>query len=626
MGDFLVDLEDLVEDINNFPHEDKDTNYIVSKGLNLLHKSLHSNDEDSLNGMYSIRESNFAQDFVKRQAIVIPPSNEGEPCSFVGKEKYNETIQNVCKGMSCHPLEANCNGTVLRFSPHVNNTVPDYPGRIATSCEITKLRCFSSLSNNGIFYDLAETYGSKHCVVEKTLCSIGNQWFIYEPNETTNRRLVATDSCHTQVVCSDSRRYGFEFFGFQCIQEELICNGTIINPSNITDPSVQNNLNKCRINKRTCVEADWSSVGCYKYEIACNGSTLSNGCTYSQIQSACTNQIPSCRISQMTCNDKLVQNPSDYAGLISDCQISEITCENGQKLIDMNSNGYHNCSVEQLNCNGVNQDSTFNGNLSSCYVQKLSCVPSSKTSSCALLEMVCNTAPSCTIIYQKLPCMRNNTCYVPQNTSWCICPLDRKNSDCSGKRNIICDLHLKEPLCNAGNSLSPQEKLLNADWPCIRNSLSEKVSLVYNLDCRFETPIGNITQDMINANFTYYVINDRFAISEPIQWKLLFKLFNFRKLSDKEAQTTEYLDKEQMEGTKNIRYETPILSEIPDRYWVGNRLYLEVGWNYEKRYVNGLDRRYIDSTTPKLQYNSVTFKNGVRYSLVFGLAAGGIAG
>lgn len=69
-------------------------------------------------------------------------------------------------------------------------------------------------------------------------------------------------------------------------------------------------------------------------------------------------------------------------------------------------------------------------------------------------------------------------------------------------------------------------------------------------------------------------------------------------LSDLDATTVITLDTDQMVGNKSIWFNTT-LADVPDKYWAGNRLYAEFGWDTKLSPPNAkktvMDRRFYDS-------------------------------
>jgi len=178
--------------------------------------------------------------------------------------------------------------------------------------------------------------------------------------------------------------------------------------------------------------------------------------------------------------------------------------------------------------------------------------------------------------------------------------------------------------CNNVNYVDtndPKAYLLDGDKPCLVFPLSASADLKYMLDCHFTQPIGPISQEVLNANFTYFINTTKFAIYMPTYWSMRFKIYNFNVLSDIGAQTELVLTKEQMEGTEPIWINTT-LSKVPSQYWHGNRLYAELLW-YQVSPATGisiLDRRFLDS--PDYKTPSSQTKNSNTITIVVSVVVG----
>jgi hypothetical protein len=204
--------------------------------------------------------------------------------------------------------------------------------------------------------------------------------------------------------------------------------------------------------------------------------------------------------------------------------------------------------------------------------------------------------------------------------SSCICPVDRNGTDCSQFVPFNCEAELVSPVPNCNNPYyqkqtegDPKFNLLDSDPPCLVFSMDETVRLQYKLNCEFAVNITeNLTPKQLAANFTYWISNDRFSIYEPTTWVVRYKIFNFNILSDSDATVNLALSTDQMQGYKHILFNTT-LSAVADKFWAGNRLYAEVGWDRIQKPPglprSVLDRRFFDSPEYKGKGNDFATKS-----------------
>jgi len=293
--------------------------------------------------------------------------------------------------------------------------------------------------------------------------------------------------------------------------------------------------------------------------------------------------------------------------VLLDCALlnQQLKCDGNS----INSNSIQNCTVERLRCSGnVVSGLSYNGSLDNCTIERLLCPSSDSTSKCRHIDMVCNNSPSCYLDSTKFNCENNSTCY---------------GNRCENSRKIDCNLNLTHPkTCNAEKyfQIPADQTLLDADWPCLYYDLDDRLDLGFNLDCRF-VDLKNISEDVAKQNFTYFMINDKFALFEPANWTLKMKFFNFKRIQDPDSVVvTTTLGVEQMEGLSLIWFNTSTISQIPDKFYTGNRLYLEVGWDLELEHpsysTRVIERRYIDVVKQRVPYGEKVLGKGTDWALI----------
>jgi len=195
--------------------------------------------------------------------------------------------------------------------------------------------------------------------------------------------------------------------------------------------------------------------------------------------------------------------------------------------------------------------------------------------------------------------MSSENCESFLNSSFCICPVDRRLEDCSGYRPFQCFVSLlnSPEKCN-DLERQTQSFSLSRDPQCLVFALDERASLKYSLSCRFaDQSDSNPSPDV---NFTYYISTKNFSIFSPVKWKIWFKIFDFNVLSDNEESTMITLSKSQIEGNEAFWFNTSVpIGKLDVRYWHGNRIYMETYWSRDGMPPGisevTLDRRFIDS-------------------------------
>lgn len=79
------------------------------------------------------------------------------------------------------------------------------------------------------------------------------------------------------MFCKDSKVYGYQYFGFFCQNEELICNGSVVPFGQKVPPSL---LPNCTIMNKPCTASDLTSNICYNYSVYNKNLTFLNNFFY----------------------------------------------------------------------------------------------------------------------------------------------------------------------------------------------------------------------------------------------------------------------------------------------------------------------------------------------------------
>jgi len=106
---------------------------------------------------------------------------------------------------------------------------------------------------------------------------------------------------------------------------------------------------------------------------------------------------------------------------------------------------------------------------------------------------------------------------------------------------------------------------------------------------------------------------------------------NFQRLFDPDSFVSNMtVNSKQLDRNETVWFNvSKPLSEIPEKFWSGNRLYVEIGWSADEhppRFGGNsklLIAHYIDTISPRKQFNQRTYSNGTNWSM-FALICGAI--
>lgn len=103
------------------------------------------------------------------------------------------------------------------------------------------------------------------------------------------------------------------------------------------------------------------------------------------------------------------------------------------------------------------------------------------------------------------------------------------------------------------------------------------------------------------------------------------KVFNFNMLSDNSMIHNMSLGKNQMQGDQNVCWSLA-LANVSDRYWFGDRLYIEIAWNGNSPAgINSdqtLQSGFIDSPYDEGETNSTSSSDSSDTALILGVVFG----
>jgi len=325
---------------------------------------------------------------------------------MVGVQYFAFQSQPLCGGRVCRVYELECDGEL-----YTNFTL--YEGDYAQNCTVTKIIC-----DLYEIQDLKEQQNSSNCKIEKLLCSNQRERNTSQP--FTDEQL---QTCLVQLTCDNSKRFGYDYFGFSCVNETIQCDGN----------------NNCTITKESCPSGLTNTTMCTDYDVLCEGGTSPLGCKFQKLRSQCnTNQLtPECKISKIDCNGVISDIGNSTAASIKNCSIVEVNCNNGANIWT-NQTYSGRCVVDQFICNNQTFSSLYNGPLDNCTISKMNCFGNVNGSpnNCSNYEFACTNAPVCDYTLRRFTCVNADTCVGSLNTTLCICPIDRLGDDC-GKYNHI---------------------------------------------------------------------------------------------------------------------------------------------------------------------------------------------
>jgi hypothetical protein len=233
-----------------------------------------------------------------------------------------------------------------------------------------------------------------------------------------------------------------------------------------------------------------------------------------------------------------------------------------------------------------------------------------------------------------------NNCSMSNNTEYvCICPLDRYNVHCMNYRPFQCQLQRISPQEHCEQP-PPDESYggleLEGDYPCFRFSMNDSVQFQYNMTCMFTVPpysetdqanlprnetiyqvynpdgtVTNMTWDEMQESFVYFlnhtytamengteVVIGTFALTNPLQQPMIFKVFDFNAFSDTRGWSAISLDIPEYYIGEKVFVFNVTFAHFPDQFFAGDRLYCElriygieeIDMRWEKIYIDFTDR------------------------------------
>lgn len=543
---------------------------------------------------------------IAKQMVLKNQSFSNATCSNVGHLVYDYQQKDVCSGFACSAKEASCGGSTIVIGPESDSY------NISTECSITKISC-----NNSQTYDMMAQFDAQNCVVEKVKC--GNQEFLAP--DVNNTQLI---DCNVQVICDETTWYGFEYFGFSCEQQQLVCtfsNGsTFLLPANVSGIDLSE-IQNCSVSQSACSSENLNGTDlCLDYNVECAGDIV-NDCEFEIKRLSCASQ-PTCQVSQFICNGTVL-NATDLNGSLTGCAVIELDCNNGSQILAPNSEfNATNCTIAQMICNGivVNDPQVFSGQFFEdiCNITRLKCTDS--MGQCSVQKLACTNEPNCSIDSSQFLCVNAASCTQQVNETRCICPIDYLGEECQTPRSVSCSLQpTTNNECQTKNTKS-------SDSFCTISSPNQNISLCFDLDCGFSTsPTTSEQADAASQNFTYFLLSSRFNLSLETYWNMKMKVFNFNMLSDNSMIHNMSLGKNQMQGDQNVCWSLA-LANVSDRYWFGDRLYIEIAWNGNSPAgINSdqtLQSGFIDSPYDEGETNSTSSSDSSDTALILGVVFG----
>ncbi|PRP86628.1 hypothetical protein PROFUN_05107 [Planoprotostelium fungivorum] len=564
-------------------------------------------------------------------------------CSSVGYVYYTEVTRNTCKGRLCNLYKIKCDkGTYVSSTDGKwtevsggNQTIQMTD--IYSNCRALELSCSDRI------VDMNEQFHMTDVKIESFLCE--DMVII---NKTSPGNLKDAATCLARVYGDNYTIFGYDYYGYPCESEALYCKDKKVDVSDGKPIDATDCQNVCHH------DADNRE----KIQVLCDGrDDKVDGCQVERPKVACGSKSSigaQCKIKTMNCSGISIDLHS-YSGPYTNCTVSQLECGTSQSVSPQGT-----CNLpDQFQCdNKLVYRDQYKGNISDCILSHLDC--KDNQGGCTFYQPACTEGPSCTL-YVNYQLIENSTSCnrmvrisprppltLQINDSLCLCPEDRHGSSCEKQVDYKCEPEMVVPVKDCSNPWleeggKKEWDKLEGDPACLVFPLASTVVFRYRFDCYTTmnntgyTAPGNITiggqqisipppPGVSNPyNFTYWLDSEKLKSTFPLHWNAEFRIYDFNRFTRSNISTIPEMNKDQISGTQTVDHSV-VLSQIPDRFWAGNRLYYELLWNEDKKNRpvqngnRGLDRGFIDC--PEHQTPAIPSTNRSRiitYSIFAGV-------
>jgi hypothetical protein len=517
----------------------------------------------------------------------------GPPPSLVCSRRgvlVNKTgLVDKCHGYKCFITSMACDGVL-----YSGDGLYGYNGPM-DHCEVLSMNCPSHPTQEQVF--------PHSCPIQKFLCP-GNETKL--PSELGGQSF---ENCEVQTYCPSANGtkhtfYGWEAFDFECTNQQLVCDGVVIENPN----GYQNTNGTCEVRYVPCeTVGEKSTSTCNRIESTCVTLPSENACQETLDHARqCSGAAPReyAMIEEITCPGEATHHYPSWEGSIASCTSIRSVRQSGQVIaLPYNASINSYCVLTELDCGGVRTAWNFTARIpSGCGVATVVCGNSTNvfppqwppaTPRCTTHTFGCQTAATvCTFVNAPIPC--TSTCMQPGLTPQCDCPVDFKGTRCETARSILCDFNITDShIRRAHTTVDPYPWTQDCYKDIPKRQLGEPVChpmhhedelfLHGKINCSFaDGPLDTLLADIV-TEFNYTIYADQFRISNVSmapRWRLHMKLINYNSFTDFDGTPSVYLTTEQMVGNDTIDFAIRP-SAIEDRFKTGGRIRAE--WQFAEQ-------------------------------------------
>eukprot|EP01105_Mastigella_eilhardi_P000418 TRINITY_DN1051_c0_g1_i1.p1 TRINITY_DN1051_c0_g1~~TRINITY_DN1051_c0_g1_i1.p1 ORF type:complete len:446 (+),score=82.59 TRINITY_DN1051_c0_g1_i1:571-1908(+) len=177
--------------------------------------------------------------FVPHAARDLPPGFHGNVTKdcVPGVELWQVLPRDTCSGMSCTLDEVYCHGVLVPPTTSILDPI------LSGNCTVYSLLC------GGLHVNMYEQYRVENCTVVSFNCMRGT-----------------ISSCAVQIQCSNFTEFGYDNYGFQCAQQQVVCDGAAVT---VEQGTVLNSSN-CYVEQVRCSAP---SDVCHTIQLSCSADT-----------------------------------------------------------------------------------------------------------------------------------------------------------------------------------------------------------------------------------------------------------------------------------------------------------------------------------------------------------------
>lgn len=432
---------------------------------------------------------------------------------------------------------------------------------------------------------------------------------ILEPAEVQGEQISLFQN---QIQCNHSF-YGFEVFGYECENQELICNNRKI--TNFTQGyPVQPG---CQILKTPCKDVS-SSSQYSNIDIVCQNDWLNNLCNQTvDWSSSCLDQHDPLLLKTMLCDGNIIPVDDNFKRPLFSCEsVNQVSFRDTIYNLPVSNDSV--CIIADVYCYGVYIPFLFPSIPENCSVGHIMCYnPNQLDTGCTTYNIGCNNG-GC--VYKENLLNSHDNCNQYGYGQVCECPVDYKGADCEQTRSIQCVFDFSSPDIPLECDIIPN----SPEFPvCARLKPTETFEIKGILDCWFPDGTLDVLKNNTLTEFQYAVVGDKIALTNKEDWAIQLLVHDFITFSQSSPNPKLTLNELQMTGKETIDIDYS-LEKFKHAQGQGGRVYSELKFELGKGPISmeseGLGSIMFHVSGLEVEYPSTNTKTG----LIVGLSVGGV--